>query len=283
MDIRPEALTAFDAGIDLEARALAIAGADKGMSQPIKNNQSCGDAAIQKSDEDAITWLAGMKPLEYERVRVEQAKAMNCRPSVLDGMVKQARNDERESDNLPFPEVEPFPEPIAPAQLLNEVSDTIRRFIVLDVEQAHAAALWVAFTWFIDVVEVAPLAIINAPEKACGKSQLLDLLGRMAARPLPASNSTAAGLFRAVELWRPTVLIDEADTFIRENDELKGLINAGHRRSVAPNPYMLGRPKMQQDSSKADVNSSRFISALTKNTMALILAGGARIAAQSSD
>ncbi len=38
MDIRPEALTAFDAGMDLEARALAIAGADKGMSQPIKNN-----------------------------------------------------------------------------------------------------------------------------------------------------------------------------------------------------------------------------------------------------
>ncbi len=31
---------------------------------------------------------------------------------------------------------------------------------------------------------------------------------------------------------------------------------------------------MQQDSSKTDVNSSRFISALTKNTMALILAGG---------
>jgi hypothetical protein len=55
----------------------------------------------------------------------------------------------------------------------------------------------------------------------------------MAARPLPASNSTAAGLFRAVELWKPTVLIDEADTFIRENDELKGLINAGHTRANA--------------------------------------------------
>jgi putative DNA primase/helicase len=42
-----------------------------------------------------------------------------------------------------------------------------------------------------------------------------------------------AGLFRSVELWRPTLLIDEADTFIRENDELKGLINAGHTRANA--------------------------------------------------
>jgi putative DNA primase/helicase len=151
----------------------------------------------------------------------------------LDDLVKSARNEESEADRLPFPEVEPYPEPIDPAQLLNEVSDTIRRFIVLDIEQAHAAALWVAFTWFVDVVEVAPLAIINAPEKACGKSQLLDLMGRMAARPLPAANSSTAFLFRAMELWTPTILIDETDTFIRENDEIKGLINAGHTRSNA--------------------------------------------------
>jgi hypothetical protein len=116
---------------------------------------------------------------------------------------------------------------------LDEISDTIQRFIVVEPEQANAAALWVAFTWFIAVVEVAPLAIINAPEKACGKSQMLDVLGRMAARPLPAANSSTAFLFRAVERWTPTILIDEADTFIRENDEIKGLINAGYTRANA--------------------------------------------------
>ncbi|HEY3327465.1 MAG TPA: AAA family ATPase [Novimethylophilus sp.] len=44
MDIRPEALAAFDAGIDLEARALAMTGK---LSQPIKNNQSGGDSGRQ--------------------------------------------------------------------------------------------------------------------------------------------------------------------------------------------------------------------------------------------
>lgn len=232
MDIRPEALTAFDAEADLEARGIAIMSPDMAQHKRAKNHAAGGDSASQESSDAMVARLADMPILEYERIRTEQAKAIGCRPLVLDRLVKDARADKTDA-NLPFAEIEPHPEPIVPAQLLDDIADTIKRFIVLDNPQADAAALWVAFTWFVDVVEVAPLAIINAPEKACGKSQLLDLMGRMVARPLPASNSTAAGLFRAVELWRPTVLIDETDTFIRENDELNGLINAGHTRSNA--------------------------------------------------
>ena len=184
----------------------------------------------EQSDVEVIQWLASLKPLEYDRVRKEQAKALGVRPATLDAMVKDARSDEGEAGRLPFNEVEPYPHPIDPAQLLDEVSDTIKRFIVLDTEQAHAAALWVALTWFIDVVEVAPLAIINAPEKSCGKTQLLTVVGRMAYRPLPASNASASALFRAVEMWKPTILIDEADTFFRDNAELHGMVNAGYLR-----------------------------------------------------
>lgn len=82
--------------------------------------------------------------------------------------------------------------------------------------------------YFIDVVEIAPLAIINAPEKACGKTQLLTVMGRLSYRPLPVSNASASALFRAVELWKPTILIDEADTFFRDNTELHGMVNAGY-------------------------------------------------------
>ena len=37
-------------------------------------------------------------------------------------------------------------------------------------------------------------------------------------------------MFRVVEAHRPTLLVDEADTFLRDNDELRGIINSGHRR-----------------------------------------------------
>src|SRR5262249_54463400 len=52
-------------------------------------------------------------------------------------------------------------------------------------------------------------------------------------RPLNTSNITSAALFRAVEKWTPTLLVDEADTFIRNSDELRGIINSGHQRSNA--------------------------------------------------
>lgn len=95
-------------------------------------------------------------------------------------------------------------------------------------------------TWFIDVVQVAPLAVITAPEKRCGKSQLLFLLGRLVNRPLTASNISPAALFRAIDAWQPTLLVDEADAFMRDNEELRGLLNCGHTRESAYTVRVVG-------------------------------------------
>ena len=65
--------------------------------------------------------------------------------------------------------------------------------------------------------------------KRCGKTTLLDVLGRLVRRPLPTANVTSSAVFRVVEAYRPTLLVDEADTFLRDNDELRGIINSGHR------------------------------------------------------
>ncbi len=185
------------------------------------------------SEVQIVARLAAMKQQDYDRIRKAEAKALGVQVTTLDSMVKAARDEDSASERLPFAEVEPYADPIDPAQVLDEVVATILRFVVMDKVQADAAALWITMTWFIDDVEVAALAIITAPEKACGKSQLLTIFGYLAARPLSAANSTASFLFRAITAWRPTLLVDEADTFIRENDELKGLVNAGHTRANA--------------------------------------------------
>lgn len=195
-----------------------------------------------QSDAETIQRLASLTSLEYDRVRKEEAKRMGVQLKTLDAEVSGLRGGERDASMLPFNEVEPHPEPIDPGQLLDEVAETIQKFIVLDAEQAHAAALWVASTWFIGVVDYAPLMLISAPEKACGKTNLLTILGRMARRPLSAANASASALFRGVELWRPTILIDEADTFFRDNAELHGLVNAGITATVlccAVNPLAI--------------------------------------------
>lgn len=180
-----------------------------------------------------ILQLTALSAIDYELARKDEAKKLAIRPSVLDKLVESARKKQTITSDSPFSSVEPFAGEIAPAELLTEISATIREFIVLEPYQADAISLWIAFSWVIGDVNIAPLLVITAPEKSCGKTQLLDLIGRLVAKPLPAANSTPAALFRSVEKWSPTLLIDEADTFIKHSDELIGLINAGHSRSNA--------------------------------------------------
>jgi hypothetical protein len=187
----------------------------------------------QETEECIITRLATLSPLEYDRARKEAANALQIRPATLDSMIKESRMEGRQERTQPFAEVVPWHEAIQPAELLHDINRTICRFIVCQPETAHAATLWIAMTWFIDAVHIAPLAVITAPEKRCGKSQLLFLLGRLVNRPLPASNITPAALFRSIDAWQPTLLIDEADAFMRENEELRGLLNCGHTRESA--------------------------------------------------
>ena len=47
-------------------------------------------------------------------------------------------------------------------------------------------------------------------------------------RPLQTANLTSAVLFRVIDAYSPTLLIDEFDTFGTKNPEMRGIINSGH-------------------------------------------------------
>jgi putative DNA primase/helicase len=199
-----------------------------------KDLRALWEGSEPESHLDVIKRLAELHPLDYEKVRVEEAKKLNCRTTELDKLVWGARpsGGARSSSALEFT-VDVWPDPVIPCELLDEIQATIRKFIICSEETALAATLWAAFTWVIDSVQVAPLAVITAPEPRCGKTQFLDLLGRLACRPLVASNISPAAVFRVIEAHKPTLMIDEADSFLKENEELRGVINSGHTRQSA--------------------------------------------------
>ncbi len=199
-----------------------------------QNPSNDADASTKKDAlKITVVDLASLSPLDYDLKRKEVAKEMGVQVKTLDSEVKTARGDFFAPSSMIFPDVTPFSEPVNPADLFNEVAKIIQSFVVLDDEQALAMSLWTTMTWLNDVLKVAPLAIINAPERACGKSQLLDITGFLSNKALPSSNITTAGLFRITEMYGPTLLMDEVDTFMRDNNDLKGLINAGHTRNSA--------------------------------------------------
>ena len=191
------------------------------------------DPVAPNADTVTIERLAALSPMEYDRCRKAEAKTLGVQVGTLDKLVNDARKLIAEPDAGDFEDVTPWPDPVDGAALLSEIDATVRRFIVCQAETAQAVALWVAMTWLMDVVQIAPLAVITAPEKRCGKSQLLHIIGKLSHRPLTASNISPAALFRAVDAWRPTLLIDEVDAFLRESEELRGLLNAGHTRDSA--------------------------------------------------
>src|SRR5262249_15239797 len=106
----------------------------------------------------------------------------------------------------------------------------LRRYVVMDENELVATALWVIHCHGFEAFNITPRLAITSPEKGCGKTTLLDILGEMAPRRLLTANVGAAAVFRTIEMARPTLLIDEADTFLRNNDELRGILNSGHRK-----------------------------------------------------
>jgi hypothetical protein len=87
--------------------------------------------------------------------------------------------------------------------------------------------------WTIDAAYVSPTFMVKSPEMRCGKSTVLTLLHRTGPRTAFAANISAASVYRYIEACHPTLLIDEADTFARDDEALRGILNSGHTRDTA--------------------------------------------------
>ncbi|MFF2134221.1 DUF3631 domain-containing protein [Streptomyces sp. NPDC058193] len=129
-------------------------------------------------------------------------------------------------------------EPIDGAALLNEVEQFHRRFNVFPREAAYVAVtLWDAHAHLLDAFDSTPRLAFLSPEPGSGKSRALEVVETLVPRPMLAVNARAAALFRSVSdpAGRPTILFDEIDTVFGpkagDNEELRGFLNAGHRRS----------------------------------------------------
>ena len=183
---------------------------------------------------EVIARLAELSPLEYDRQRDEAAKQLKVRLSTLDSEVERVREANRSSKASFLDDVEPWAQAVNGADLLDELRSIAQRFLILPPRDGESVvALWALFTYCIEVAETAPLLALLSPEKRCGKTTAIALLSRLVRRPLAASNITAAALFRCVEAWTPTLLIDEADSFLGASDETRGVLNSGHTRATA--------------------------------------------------
>lgn len=125
-------------------------------------------------------------------------------------------------------------------QILLEVSSWLGRFVAYPSEDALIAhALWIAHTHAMDCWASTPRLSFLSQEPASGKTRALEVTEPLVPNPVCAVNVTPSYLFRKVGgagTNLPTILYDEIDTVFgpraRENEEIRGLLNAGHRRGA---------------------------------------------------
>ena len=126
--------------------------------------------------------------------------------------------------------------PAATAQngssLMFDLVAAVRRHMVLPESAAILAALWIVFTHLFDLFGIAPNLAVTSPEKRCGKTNLMIFLSRLCRAPYATSNMSEAAIYRCIEREKPTLLMDEADTFLVNNKSMNGILNSGYKRKM---------------------------------------------------
>jgi putative DNA primase/helicase len=125
-----------------------------------------------------------------------------------------------------------WPETINGASVLDKVAERFCRYLRLPDGAADVLALWCAHSHAFKAFLCSPRLNISSPERGCGKTTLRDVVALFVPRPVLTENMSIAVLFRVVAAHAPTILADEYDAWLKDNEELRGLFNAGHRRGA---------------------------------------------------
>ncbi len=207
---------------------------DVDTAAPESEDSSTGPAT-EKEVEATITRLAGLSQVAYELARKDECKRLGVRPTILDKLVaaERPKDDDQDDGGLGLVDPEPWPEEVDGAALLEEVAAGLRRYVVMPAHAIEATALWVVHCFTFECWQHTPRLGVTAPEKGCGKSTLLDVLSMLTPRAVKTENMSTAVMFRLMDAHRPTLLVDEMDTFLvgkDVNEDLRGALNAGHAK-----------------------------------------------------
>lgn len=133
--------------------------------------------------------------------------------------------------------VAPVSTPYSLDVLLRAVVRIVAARVTMSPEAVCAVALWCTAAWGCRAAGKAPgppifprLYVTSATPR-CGKTTLLETIDIFVPASLRADNVTSAALFRTLAKKLRTLLIDEVDRFVRNSQELIGVINSGHQRA----------------------------------------------------
>ena len=146
--------------------------------------------------------------------------------------------------NYTIDELQYFPLPRLPWLAIESCTDyeseehlygEIRSFMLehIDVPNELFYDVYTCFvlaSWRPEDFKVIPYLFFLGPLSS-GKTRGLECLQRLCYRALLSTSMSAAAIFRALEAWHPTLLLDETEIYNKESmAEVLALLNSGYRR-----------------------------------------------------
>ena len=181
--------------------------------------------------EAEVARLARLSALKYARSRTEAAKALGLRVGILDRLVALERGGNggpsMQGRPIEFTAPAPWPEPVNGAALLVDLAGYFSRHAVLPERANLVLALWSVHCHVFERFPFTPRMLLKSATKGSGKSTVLELLADVVPKAQEAENVSAAFMFRIIEAAKPTMLVDEIDSFLRDNPEIRSILNAG--------------------------------------------------------
>ena len=182
--------------------------------------------------EPLLAELARLSRFEYDRRRKTEAKRLGIQLSTLDREVAELRAQNASEKNfLPHWSVEPWPDPVGAAELLDELRAHFKRYVVLPEHADIALALWTLNTWVFESFDVAPYLSITSPTRRCGKTVLMTMLYWLCRRGKKSDSMSKPAIYRSVDTERPTLVLDEVGWVLDPKDERQGILCGGFERN----------------------------------------------------
>ena len=189
-----------------------------------------------------IERLAALDAVNYDVARAEAADRLGIRTQTLDRTVAKKRRAlgletgdgaDGQGRAVKIADLLPWHEPVTGDQIATTLAAMVKTYAILPDAAADAISLWVLHTWLVNKFTMSPRLAVTSPTKGCGKTTVLRILNLITRRPKRVGSISPPALFRAVEQFQPTILLDETEKYIEHGSDLHALLNEGHCKGAS--------------------------------------------------
>jgi putative DNA primase/helicase len=176
---------------------------------------------------EVIKLPVGSHEQEIERLSKKLGEDVATLREELDQVIGLERGDA-----FSFEKTASWPEPVDVATVLEECITKVSRYVAMQPHQLTTVPLWVMHAWCYDhnVPVHSPMLAFTSAEPDSGKSYGAVAVGRMCPRMSLNIEITGPTLFRLVDAFKPTLVLDEADDLFVRKSDLKHIVNQSWTR-----------------------------------------------------